>query len=85
MGEATYELRWISRSVENIMSRNGIHNRSELAKRTGLKRSTVYEAFDEDWAGVATHRVLSQIAGQFRVPLSVLVVEPATQGMRRAS
>lgn len=64
------------------MHSNNLRGRSDLANFLGLSRTTIYTAFNSDWSGVATTTVLAQVAGQFGVPLSRLVVEPAVSGRR---
>lgn len=77
-----HTLRWIPESVSNLMHNNGIRDRQELAAATGLSRATIYRAFNNDWSGTATGTVLAEIAGQFRVPLAHLVVEPGLTRLR---
>lgn len=76
MPAVKHELNWIPENVAKIMRRNKINNRTDLAIATGLGRSTIYKAFNEDWSGTATHTVLAHIAGQFKVSLTHLVHEP---------
>lgn len=73
----TAQLNWISQSVENIMLRNGIENRSQLANKLAISRSVVYESFDESWSGEATGNMLAEMCATFNVPMGQLVFEPA--------
>ncbi|OBG87452.1 hypothetical protein A5699_01540 [Mycobacterium sp. E802] len=72
----TYQIRWIPQAVENLLHNHDIQTRNELAKVLGVGRSTVYDAFDDDWSGNASIKVLAAMAGHFRVPLARLVTEP---------
>ena len=71
-----YTIRWIPEAVENLLHNHDIQTRTELAKVLNVSRSTIYNAFDEVWAGEASMKVLAEMAGRFRVPLSRLVTEP---------
>jgi len=71
------DLYWISESVANILHRNGIHTRDELAKRLDIRRATIYRNFNADWSGRATMVVLVRAAAVFKVSLGALVKEPA--------
>lgn len=73
------QLYWMPQSVANLMCRNGIESRNALAGRTGIPRSTIRDAFDEDWSGIATGPMIAKLAAFFRVPMSSLVIEPASQ------
>lgn len=77
------ELRWIPQAVENAMYRNGIESRNVLIQRSGLTKRAVYGSFDEQWSGVASGPVLARVAALLRVRMSDLVVEPASQVLRR--
>ncbi|AXH67846.1 transcriptional repressor [Mycobacterium phage Bromden] len=86
---ASYKIEWIPEAVENLLHNHDILNRTELAKKINLSRSTVYEAFAEDWSGRASMKVLEAMCGHFRVPLSRIVTEPgrasAQARVRRSS
>jgi hypothetical protein len=71
--------------VSNLLHQYGIQSRADLAKATPLGKSTIYAAFNADWSGMATGNVLAQLAGQFGVPMSILVVEPCTERNLRRS
>ncbi|MGH3954441.1 MAG: hypothetical protein ACRDTI_10440 [Mycobacterium sp.] len=77
------ELSWIPQAVENAMYRNGIESRNVLIQRSGLTKRAVYGSFNDDWSGTATGPVLARIAALLRVRMSDLVVEPASQVLRR--
>lgn len=68
-----YELRWRAQRVAELMYRNNIHCRSELAEAAKIPKATTYTAFRKDWSGRATCGVLSRIAGQFSVRPDELV------------
>lgn len=84
-GSTQFKLHWIPDAVANVLGRNGIHTRNKLATELrGVSRTAVYDTFDEGWSGEANNRVLAQMAGQFDVRLSDLVVEPAVVARRSA-
>jgi transcriptional regulator with XRE-family HTH domain len=58
------------------MARNAITNRTQLAKRLGLPTSRVTEAFNEDWSGRATIRLLYRLRREFGVDIGLLVEQP---------
>ncbi|AAD17609.1 hypothetical protein TM4_42 [Mycobacterium phage TM4] len=72
-----HELRWNPGKVSKTLARLGIRDRTALAKRVSMPKSTIYAAFDADWSGVATTNVLAQVAGELGVSLLDLVAEPA--------
>lgn len=71
-----YELRWIPEAVRNVLHQYGIEDRNTLARTLGVGRTTIDRAFDENWSGAASAKVLAQFTGVFRVPMSRVVVEP---------
>lgn len=82
MGHHPVGLHWRPDSVAEVMSANGIRNRSELAERLeriGVSRTSVYRSFTEEWQGTASATVLAALAGLFAVPLAQLVIEPFTR------
>lgn len=81
--ETPDNLYWMPQAVANVMCRNGIESRNALAIRTGIPRSTIRDAFDEDWSGVATGPMIARLAATFGVRMSDLVVEPAVQAPKR--
>jgi hypothetical protein len=72
------EFPWIPHVIANVMSRNGIRSRTQLAKRLGVYTSVVTEAFDEDWSGRATIKLLWRLRREFGVDIGLLVAQPAT-------
>ena len=76
MTPSKHELRWRPEVVRKVMAANNIHGRADLANRLPLGRTTIYQAFDSDWSGTATHTVLAHIAGEFGVSIADLVVDP---------
>ena len=64
---------WIPEAIANLMRRNGIRDRAELANVLGISRSHAYSVFNSDWSGTATTTVLAQLAGVFGVPVGQLV------------
>ena len=68
-----HELCWIPEAIANLVRRNDIRDRAELANVLGISRSHVYSVFNADWSGTATTTVLAQLAGVFGVPIGQLV------------
>jgi transcriptional regulator with XRE-family HTH domain len=64
---------WTPEAIANLMRRNDIRDRAELANVLGVSRSHVYAVFNSDWSGTATTTVLAQLAGVFGVPVGQLV------------
>ncbi|AHY26870.1 Cro protein [Mycobacterium phage ZoeJ] len=77
-----HELRWNPGKVAKTLARLGIRDRTALAKRVRMPKSTIYAAFDADWSGTATTTVLAQVAGELGVSLLDLVAEPARRRNR---
>lgn len=77
------QLRWIPNAVANLVTSHGVADRRDLAKTLGLGRSTIYNAFDENWCGRVTTTVLYALARQFGVPMAAIVVEPMTDNQRK--
>ncbi|QFG11467.1 transcriptional repressor [Mycobacterium phage Ekdilam] len=67
-----HSLRWRPENVAKILGDNGIRDRNQLSATIRVGRSTVYQAFDADWSGSATHSVLAAIAGAFDVSIADL-------------
>lgn len=68
-----HRLQWKPPAVAKLMSQNGIQTRHELAKRLPVGRATVYEAFDADWSGNATDRMLALLAAHLSADIGPLV------------
>lgn len=68
-----HRLKWNSSAVAKLMAKNNIRTRHELAKRLPVGRATVYEAFDEDWSGYATDRMLALLAAHLSANIGPLV------------
>ena len=68
-----HEICWIPEAIANLVRRNDIRDRAELANVLGISRSHVYSVFNADWSGTATTTVLAQLAGVFGVPIGQLV------------
>lgn len=64
------------------MARNAIANRTQLAKRLGLPTSRVTEAFNEDWSGRATIKLLYRLRREFGIDIGLLVDQPAAAPSR---
>lgn len=61
------------------MNRNRIRNRLELSTAIEEAQSTVYNAFNADWSGIASASLLAAVAFTFNVPLDSLILRPARQ------
>lgn len=72
-------LRWNAVGVQDMLARNGIHDRGALAKVTGLSRSTIFLHFAANWEGVATLLVLTALTCTFDVSIDLLVTRPARE------
>lgn len=81
--QPSFSIRWIPEAVENLLHNHDILSRTELAKILNVSRSTVYNTFAEDWSGEASLKVLAEMAGRFRVPLSRIVSEPGKPSAHR--
>jgi transcriptional regulator with XRE-family HTH domain len=68
-----HEICWIPEAIADVVRRNDIRDRAELANVLGISRSHVYSVFNADWSGTATTTVLAQLAGVFGVPIGQLV------------
>ena len=68
-----HEICWIPEAIANLVRRNDIRDRAELANVLGISRSHAYSVFNADWSGTATTTVLAQLAGIFGVPIGQLV------------
>ncbi|SHT54767.1 Uncharacterised protein [Mycobacteroides abscessus subsp. abscessus] len=77
----TYEIRYNGLAVANLLHHNGIENKRQLSKVTGIPTSTLSEQFNEDWEGRPTIPVLAQMAGVFGVQVSSLIIEPGFRNM----
>lgn len=77
-----HEVCWIPEAIANLMRRNGIRDRAELANVLGISRSHAYSVFNSDWSGTATTTVLAQLAGVFGVPIGQLVDVPLSRTAR---
>lgn len=76
---ASPRLVWNGPYIRKLMLSNGIRNRQELAQYTKVPQSTVYAAFDQDWAGEATAKMLAVIASSFGTKLDLIVKVPAAK------
>lgn len=75
-------LEWRPESVVEVLLKNGVKNRNELAERLGplgINRATIYRTFEKDWTGRASDVVLTAMAYVFAVPLTLLVHEPSAK------
>jgi hypothetical protein len=81
-GNRKSALRWAD-SLPQTLAHLGIHDRTELAARTGIPKTTVYAAFDDDWTGRPTTHVIAAMARALNLPLAELVDEPAGPDARR--
>lgn len=75
----TYELHWIPTAVRNLAQSKGIRTRQELANFTTLGQTTVYKAFDQQFAGKATSTVIAAMCQAFDVPIGSIVAEPTAR------
>jgi hypothetical protein len=82
--DVTDELRWNTPSVVKLLHSKNIRSRGELARRIGVSRSVVNAAFDEDWRGRATSRLIARLACFFEVLVDQLIVDPAAAPTRPA-
>lgn len=65
---------------------NDIQDRGQLASVIKKGRTTVYNSFDENWAGDATTDMIAALAGTFRVtPAALITVETEAAKTRRRS
>lgn len=55
------------------MRRNGISTRDQLAKTLPVGRSTIYRAFDAEWAGTALPTVLIALKTRFQLSIDRLI------------
>lgn len=74
-----HELHWIPAAVRNLAHSNGIRTRQDLANFTTLGQTTVYKAFDQNFAGKATSTVIAAMCEAFNVPIGSIVAEPIAQ------
>lgn len=79
----TYEILYNGIAVANLLQHNGIENKRQLSKVTGVPTSTLSDQFNEDWEGRPTLPVLAQIAGVFGVQVSSLIIEPGYRAVQR--
>lgn len=69
-------LRWKQEATAKFMSAHGIRDRASLARRLpGIGETTVYRAFDGDWGGLVSIRMLAALSRVFDVPVSQLVAQ----------
>jgi hypothetical protein len=58
------------------MADNNIGSRHALSERLDVTRSTVYEAFDENWAGRATDKMIAQLMVHLGADFGELIAKP---------
>ncbi|MBN7559838.1 Uncharacterised protein [Mycobacteroides abscessus subsp. massiliense] len=75
----SYGLEWQPQGVRNTLATNNIETVAELARFLGVGSSTVYDAFDRNWAGRATPTLIDAMCQKFGIPMSQIVVEPMTK------
>jgi hypothetical protein len=66
---------WNAKRIAKIARDKNIQDRTQMSEALGLGRTTVYQAFNDDWSGVATMSVLCRMSDTFRVHSSDLVIE----------
>jgi hypothetical protein len=67
------------------MAKNKIGTRHELAKRLPVGRATVYEAFNADWSGYATDRMMALLETYLQADLGKLASSRQTDCKPRPS
>ncbi|OHU29071.1 Cro/Cl family transcriptional regulator [Mycobacteroides chelonae] len=75
----SYGLEWHPQGVLNTLAAKDIETVAELARFLGIGSSTVYDAFDRNWAGRATPTLIDAMCQKFGIPMSQIVVEPMTK------
>lgn len=81
----SYGLEWQPQGVLNTLAANDIETPAELARFLQVGSSTVYDAFDHNWAGRATPTLIAAMCEKFGIPMSQIVVEPMTKGRPKAT
>ena len=73
------EFHWVSQLIAVTMARNGIQNRTQLAKRLDVPTARVTESFDNNWSGRATIKLLYRLSKEFKIDIGLLVEQPRRQ------
>jgi len=69
-------LQWNPTTVAKLMADNGIGSRHGLSERLDVTRSTVYDAFDADWSGRATDKMIAQLMVHLGADFGDLIAKP---------